>query len=231
VEVGASVNFQVGIVGGVFTGLLARYVDASNHLRVYLQSSAITGRQYLVFAKVVGGTLTVLVRRKVTPPSGWIDLRLLVFTSGSFIAEMLANGASITQAIGNDSALATGGALATGNVGVIDHNGTPTAWVRQLDNFYASSVANEPVVIFPNQMLEVRHDGNQRRNSDGQTWGVPPASRGSRLLLPPAGDGRLDTQVVYKVRRNDIEASDNPVVDDQVNGVVLYTPRYLAPRA
>jgi hypothetical protein len=229
VDVGAAI--YNGTLASQVSGVVARYADTSNFLEAYLQPSAIAGQVYFRVSKVKAGTQTILAATGRFTAAFWYSIRLIAFASGTFIAEAFdETGAQLASLTGYDADLASGGTLAAGKVGLVDYNPSAVVQARYYDSFYVATPPAEPVVIYPNRRLEVRHDGNLREDSAGVSWGVPPASRGSRFLVPCAGDRALRSLIVVKVRRDDVDDAADTVVNDPVSLQVAVTPRYLAPR-
>jgi len=125
------------------------------------------------------------------------------------------------------TAVATGGALATGKPGFYDRNSSPTAAIRSYDFFSIATPAAESIVINSTRSLEVRSDTTIRADSSNTYWGPVPSYRGSRFYVPPAGDENRTSRVLVKAHRQDIEAVDATDVTDNLTVAVAVTPRYL----
>lgn len=208
-------------------GLLLRYVDSSNFLSVVAtwgSSSFVTVRKTIAgtdtqlagFLPVGLGTPaadTTYTLQVVVDAGG----RVLVWISGTF------------QGSTSDSTLATGGTLDDGKVGMVDWHPVATAATRTYDNFTVSPVEPD-AVIFAGRTAEFRHNTAIRQNSAGTIYGSMPLYRGSRFFIPPSGDDGLQTRVVVKARRNDVEDAQDNVINDSTTVQVYYRPRYLTPR-
>jgi len=75
--------------------------------------------------------------------------------------------------------------------------------------------------------MEVRQDGAIRQDSTGTYYGPVPAYRGSRFLVPPAGDENRTSRILVKAHRNDIETELSANVTDNLTIQAIVTPRYL----
>lgn len=220
--VGSNANFELGLV--------ARYVDISNYLSAYVWWNATTSPaapywQFEIHINIAG-TATVLRTYRLASFGGtqWSRLRLLVFASGRFHAELFdSTGAFVTALDGYDVRLATGGTLATGKVGIRDRSAGATSVLRYYDNFQAVTPVAEPAVIYSGRSAQVRYDDTIRQDSTGVYNGRPESYRGTRFLLPPG-----TSRVLAKARRNDIETIADDAVTDATQIQVGWTPRGLA---
>jgi hypothetical protein len=109
--------------GGGYGGVIARWTDSSNYLRLVATLPASGTSATATLTKVVGGASTDL--------ASWgslaaVRLRLIVLASGAWYAYADdGSGAISLLGRGSDSSLATGGTLATGKLGIY-HLGTAT---------------------------------------------------------------------------------------------------------
>jgi hypothetical protein len=208
-------------------GLVARWTDSSNYLRLRLERHSPSGTLYL--EQVVTGAVTVLASvGNVAYVNTWGSLRLVAFASGRCLGWLLyGDGSTLRQVDVLASAMATGGALATGKVGIIDRNTGSVSQARNYDNFYAATPTTEQVVVNSGRSLEVRSNSNLRQSSDGTTYGDIVA-RGSRLFIPQAGDGGRTSRIAVRATREDIVTSASRNDADSVTLSVFYKPRYLA---
>lgn len=238
---GTTVEAKLRVSGGVLQvptdlamGLVARYTDQSNYLAAYMiRNDPNTTFAYMVVVKRVAASNTNLLFAVARPWRIQTDyrVRLQVATTGRWAVWLLegAEEGSAPFAQGQDAALATGGALASGKVGIVDWRFTGGAVTRRYDDF-AVWVPTEDSVIFANQSAEFRSYGDDpilREDSTGTYWGRPAESRGGRLWLPPAGDKGRTTRVVVLARRGDIETQPSDGVTDAISVQVSYRPRYL----
>lgn len=221
-------------------GVLARYTDDDNHLRAVIgpRLVPIPGGSEVAWAaavkKRVLATDTTLAAVKLGPLSqapgiSW-SLRLLVMPSGRF-ALWAFTGAVAGEPIlvGEDSQLATGGALASGKVGLYDANiSVSVNPTRRYDNFL-TFVPAAVAACFANQSLEYRHDGAIREDSGGTIWS-PITVDGRHLRIPPAGPEDRTSRLIVKGTRNDPATMSDPAIDD-LRATLTVTPRYLGPPA
>jgi hypothetical protein len=206
----------------VVSSAVARYVDASNLLR--LQTTNAGSSSVLSLVQRVAGTETTL--GSVTWSRAWDThvFRLLVFASGRAIGQVLSVGGALqAQVEGSSSALATSGALDDGKPGFHDQALSTGTVTRLYGDFSVSVPPSEPVVIYSGRNMQIRHDDTIRQDSTGTYTGRPASYRGSRFLVP-VGTSR----VLAKVRRNDVETAADDAVTDATQIQVGITPRGLA---
>jgi hypothetical protein len=210
-------------------GVIARYVDANNWFSASVANFAGSAGG-VRWSKVVGGVLTS-GENSVSGPyhsmalNAWWTIRLEVNTDGTWTIYFGPQGGALTATMsGSDTALATGGTLATGDVGIVDARTTATASTRTYDNF-AAYVPNVDAVIYASQSIELRHDGMYRENSSGSTW-VPIIPRGDLLRLPPAGLEARTAEVFVKASRGDLETYPDAGTDD-ISARLYYRPSWL----
>jgi hypothetical protein len=108
-------------------GVLARYIDTDNWLRASVRVTS--GGRNLVVEKRVAGTVTTLYSSPsatVGFPNTFYTLRLAVGADGTWRLWLFAAGSSPGEpyVTGTDAALASGGALASGKVGIYDMGGS-----------------------------------------------------------------------------------------------------------
>ena len=216
-------------------GVIARWVDANNHL---LFRSNLNGTLQVV--RYVAGTGVTLATLRHTWRIGALHtLRVVVFASGRGVATLLdyPNGATLATLPFYDVELATGGALASGKGGFHDINTTAVASTRFYDNFYTATPGAEPIACYAGQSIEFRDDATLREDSTGVYSGYPPEYVGGRFRPPNAGGPARKTRVAVIARRNDVEtAADDAVAgaapSDSTTVAAYVTPLYLAvPRA
>jgi hypothetical protein len=192
-------------------GVLMRWTNSSNFLCVVLRrvmSSGGVPSAALEIRQMVAGVETVLAS------TSYISSRMsgtlmtvagVAYSSGKVYATLTLLGATVATADANSTAVAAGGALATGNTGILDRSTFTGA--RYYDEFAVSTPAAEPVAVYSGRNMQIRYDDVFRQDSTGTYTGRPQSYRGSRFLVP-VGTSR----VLVKARRNDIEAA----IDDQV---------------
>lgn len=233
VDVAASVGLA-GISAAAanpYVSVVARYVDANNHLRVSLNPQ---NSELRLWARVAGADTLLASQPVAVTDSTFYRLRLVCFATGGVIAEMRnARNTLLASVQAQSTHLQAGGALATGLAGIHDISTAGTLGVTRYfdDVFVTATPPAEEIVIYSGRQLEVRGDGDEialRQNAGGTLWGRPPLYRGSPILVPPAGTAARKTRVLVKARRNDIETSADEFVADNLTAQLNYTPRYLA---
>ena len=213
--------------GGLMTAI-GRWTDSSNYLNVDVGNSTA-----LVVHKQVAGVSTLIGSvnlSSVTWATGnWYTLRLYVDTSGRWAVWFGSRGSAFSGPLltGQDSALATGGALASGKAGFADDLAVAGLTItRSYDNF-AAATPTTPVALYSGRVAEIRYDGAIRQDSTGTYYGPVPAYRGSRFLVPAAGDENRSSRIFVKAHRNDIEAEPYDNVTDNLTIQTIVTPRYV----
>lgn len=216
-------------------GVVCRYVDTSNWLTVYAQRATDATKTYITVEKCVAGVFTELAAAidVGAPPifgGVWYTLAALVDASGVLSVWMFSQGAPgpvLWQT--QDSALATGGALASGKPGIVDELATAGAVTRNYDNFFAFAPAADAVIL-SGQSAEFRSYGDDpvlREDSTGTYWGRPSETRGGRLWLPPAGDEGRTTRIAVMARRSDVETLPSANIADSTSVAVAYRSRWV----
>lgn len=208
-------------------GLIARWVDSSNYLRVVAVRDSAGTRTFSIIKRIAGVDTTLATT--TLPTTAWISstysaVRLIVFASGRAIAQMTdATGVTAMAALDtSDSTLASGGTLDDGKPGIYDFNGGSNSVTRYYDNFIVSTPAAEPIVLYSGRTLEVRSDKVIRQDSTGVYTGQPQSYEGTYARIP-VGTSRL----LVKARRNDIQVAADDQVTDATQIQVAYTPRGL----
>lgn len=221
-------------------GVIARWTDSSNYLRVGFQRLFLGSQlNSLAIEAIVGGVTTTVASVNFSgfsTSSRWWKVRLTVTSSGMATASVIADvnsigfpvGAVIATCSGSSSALATGGTLATGKPGIWDRSMTASATTRYYDDFIAATITPD-AAAFGNQSIEIRHDRAQREDSGGTLWVRPSSYLGDYLLVPPSGAETRTTRMVVKMSRGNPAQLDSSI--DDLSARLFVTPRYLAPPA
>lgn len=223
------VSGKTETTGGAFWGVIARRVDASNFLIGQVSWAATLS---VSINKVIAGALTTVAFGQVPgvtslPLDTYYRMRLEVFASGRALLWFYrADGpAGSPLLVADDSALATGGTLATGGFGFWDTKTTAAAATRTYDNFTAF-VPTADAAVFTGQSLELRHNGIDREDAAGATWGRVSSYNGTYLRVPPSGQESRGTRVILKPCRYDPTVLPDGAIDD-VSARLFVTPRYL----
>jgi hypothetical protein len=230
VQVDIKANFGAN---NLADGVLARYVDANNWLFAGVQ---IVGNPSLVqFStvvwKCVGGVSTQI---ELIDPHGapyvvdtYKTVRLKVGADGTYFLWVYAAGTIPTLvAAGSDSALATGGALASGKVGIYDTNNTVATPTRTFDNF-AAWVPAADAVLFADQSAELRHDGITRASADGAAHGPMSSVVGDLPRLPPSGAENRPVEILLVPSRGDFDQLPDSGGTDALAVTVNARPTWL----
>jgi hypothetical protein len=230
VEVGARI-YTTNV--GADQAIGARYVDANNHFDVVYEADQYGARFWV--EQTVASTktyLTDLVRIGGAQPTAlWRRLRLVVYASGRGIADLLDdNGAILHRHMIFSTALATGGALATGKPFLRDQYVGPAAGpqARYYDAFAVAIPAPEPIALYSGQSIEFRSNTTLREDSTGTYAGPPPEYVGSRFFVPPAGGPARKTRIAVMAKRSDVETTGDDYIADSQTVDAYVTPRYLA---
>ncbi len=230
VEAGVKI-FRNSQITGTRQGLVVRWVDASNFLLAYAYTELVGGTPLYGFCltKVIAGveTILALIPNTTTGYNAWGGIRLTVSALGTYSAYQLdTSGATTATITGQDTALATGGVLATGKPGFLDH-GPAFGGYRYYDDFYVGTPAPEPIAIYSGRSLEVRSSDTLRQDSSGTYTGRPNSYRGSRFYIPQAGTAARTSRILVKADRNDLSVSPSGARGDNLTVQVAVTPRYL----
>lgn len=197
-------NVQVGTAGGGLAsqhGLILRYGSASNYaaLRLFGSTSYIS---WLQFDLTIAGSSVVLygisqsqVELGPLYPLGIVGLACLIDPQGNWqiwvAPSVIIGDEERLVASGQHPALATGGALASGRVGLIDRWWQSSACTRLYTNVKAHGTVGSVQPILPaKQSLEltpagmVTVDGTDRRRVSHRGGAImPPPDQASRLLV------------------------------------------------
>mgnify|MGYP000297058842 CR=1 FL=1 len=222
VNVSAVVTFEGARTLAWRSGLIARWTDSNNYLAAVIRNPNVG---LLQIVQVIAGVETVLAA--VTQSVGTSTVQLTVTTSGAVTATFGTVMLGATSA-----ALATGGTLATGKVGITDRAVTAaTNEARMFDNFAAVETPPSIPAIYPGRTIEFRSDGSAlRQNAAGTTYGQAPSYRGSRFMVPAAGDKNRTSRVVVSAARNDLDAGAHDPLADNLTAQIAYVPRWLVVR-
>lgn len=222
--------FTTGVGTTPRSGVIARWTDANNHVSAALGATGGTNLYQMTVSKVVAGTVTPLAYAYITSLSSTLtySIRLVAYASGAVYCDLLTGGTVILSAVGSDSALATGGTLATGKPGIVDQGHVGSSGTRTYDNFYAATPALEPIALYSGRVLEIRSDATKRQNSAGTIYGDAPSYRGARFYVPVAGVRNRKARIAVKARRNDVDGGADDQIADNLTVQANYVPRFLA---
>lgn len=232
-------NYDLQVGPNQKLGVMARYVDVNNWLIAAMTSPAVgfgTGNTLPVELNVwkrVAGTITRLNQVLLSPWEAYagftVTLRLFVDTAGSYVVWAYQAGATGAVPIlsGQDSSLATGGALATGKPGFYDEYpfAAGTDDIRRYDSF-AAWAPDPDAVMFASQSTSLTTVGMFREDLFGITWSPVSNVIGDLPRLPPSGlEGRA-VEFFVKISRGDL--TDLPDTGSDAFGIVpSYRPSWL----
>lgn len=214
-----------------YVGLFAR-LSGSDYLlaRLVRTSSLVGAYNQLQLLKRVSSTNTTLG----TYGSGLSDIifagspvtvQLQVDTAGN--AVVLLDGRAVISV--NDSALATGGGLASGGFGIYHANTSTASTTEYFDDFLASSLTTATLVnpvVHSSRKVDLSHEAALSDSSDGTVKNPTPIIEGNYLTLPPATRNSDKSRIVVRARRNDVDAGfADTGLTDQVTATVKATPR------
>ena len=235
VSIQTRLNFRAEntYAGGVFL----RYVDGNNYLllRARYDNVLLTSASLVELVKRVAGTFTTIgsAGSSFIPALslGWNTLSVQVDTSGRAVVRVDTGGAFGLQTVINttDTALATGGTLATGGFGIY-HANTGTANANDaFDDFQVTGLSSATLVnpvIFSSRNATLNHQSAMSASSDGSRMNPTPSVEGNYLRLPPATRNSDKSRIVVRARRDDVDAGfADTGLTDKVTAQVKATPR------
>jgi hypothetical protein len=203
-------------------GVLVRYVNTSNYaLLAYSSYSGSLYRRYLY--KVVAGVVTA-TRVTFGGASHDIDLINLEGTLSPLGITIDAAGnwtvlnvgeesfTVLSEVQGYDADFATGGALASGAVGIYDAQTSATANTRNIDNLYVTATIPD-AVMFASQSAELSAQGIIREDTGGTAYGPVSVVNGDLPRFPNQSSGGT-VEVFFKSSRGDLQTSPDTGIDD-----------------
>lgn len=209
---------------------VARAVDRDNFAFAFCAPDIATNQMVIGGGKYVGGTLSVLAGGVGGTRSGWpigtaARVFFMVSASGRWQAGLEgADGSRRVLEQGQDSVLATGGALASGYAGFLDYNATGSAQTRHYYDFQAW-VPTFDAVVFAGKKATVYHDRFRRQDTAGTAVGKAGDYRGDYLRIPASNVGGT-VRMIARYTRGLPESGADSAVDD-IGGTVWATPLYL----
>ncbi len=208
-------------VGISYHAVLLRYTDTSNWFAAFFQILAgATGYDIAIVKRVAGANTTIASSGSsgIYPYSSgvWKSIRLWADATGRWGAWVTNQGASFGAPLftGFDPVLATGGALASGKVGIYD--ALPTGAItktRTYDNFLAWVPVTDAVVN-ASQSAELRTDGMFREDVSGSAFGPVSWVEGDLPRLPVSGLEGRTVEGMVKLSRGDFATLPDTGIDD-----------------
>ena len=210
-DIVAQVDFRHSTAEGTVNSMVvARGSSIGNHVEFGLLG---LNKNLLTWQAFVGGTTSEFVvamgqvAYDTSPltPDEWFTVRLAIDRSGNVRVWGGPRGIPFGAPLmtGYASVCATGGALASGKVGILDKYRGVNPQERDYDNFIAW-VPESDAVIFPNRSLEIRHDGVFRESADGGSYG-PLVPEGDLLRLPASGLEARPAELFVATSRGDFD--------------------------
>ena len=153
--------------------------------------------------------------------------RLLVDAGGFWSATLSINNSSFFKVLsGYDSALATGGALATGRVGFLDCHTDSSPATTRLYTAFAAWPPTADAVAFASQSAQLTTAGLIREDAAGAAYAPISYPTGDLPRIPPATLEGRTTEFFIKMSRGDMQTLADPALDD-LSARVSYRPSYL----
>jgi hypothetical protein len=212
--------------GTVTLGAILRWVDASNYAFIQVEQE-LSGAAIAKLGVRVAGVTTILASSAVAPAGSFLGPTAAMLTatldgalSGTItVGQVFALSASST-------AIATGGALASGKAGVLDKSAGASVAARLFTSVSAKTLAAIPYVVQSERSMEVRSDSSITADSTGTYFGPVPQYRGARFYIPQDGSVNRTSRILVKADRNDLEESDQQKIGDSFTVAAFATPRY-----
>ena len=201
--------------GSLGLGVFARRVDAENLIGLEMIPKKEGSK--VVLQRAIAGTVTTIWTSEAIAGAAtetWYTLALTIDVNGNWSAYGSPQGYPLALLkSGNDSNLATGGTLASGQAGFFDHNWNTTASTRRYDNFILYATPAD-AAVFANRKAEVRWDRMQREDSAGELWVPRPDYQGSYFKPQPARREGRKVRTIVKLSRGNIDSMQDVAIDD-----------------
>lgn len=214
-------------------GVVCRYSALTDYFSAVIHPADPTNFDYSLQVSVYkeasgsGSTLTYDTSM-VMQASTYYTVRLLVDAAGRWFVWVFPAGGPPGSPVadGFDAALATGGALATGKVGIRDVAATATASTRNFDNFAAWTPPAD-AALFASQSLRIDHESCVREDAAGTVWAEPGEYRGRFITIPASNVGGTVRMICKASRSVPGEGADSGI--DDLQATLYATPLYLHP--
>lgn len=216
-------------------GLLLRAAATTDYaiVRVNREGNSIQNDVRVVFEKVEASSSTTLEDETFTElriyEESPVRLRVTVDAAGRYAIWVGSPEASVLGdpvIVGIHSSFATGGALASGKVGIMEGSTAAPQPVVYLDN-YAAWVPAGDAVLFADQSAELRWDGHFREDSAGAAYGPISYPEGDLLRIPPSGLEGRTVEFFVKGSRGDFDTLPDSSAADDISGQAFYRPSWL----
>lgn len=206
-------------------GAILRYVDANNFVAGIVRK--VNGATSLIVGVMLAGSFDITGGLAVDDltPDAWYRMELYAFPSGRVEVRLLTqSGLEVARNVRIHSAAATGGALDDGRAGVIDDNGSTTAFTRYFDNIVSAVPVND-AVMFASQSAELRTDGMFREDSSGAAYGPLADVWDDLPRIPPSGLEGRPVELFLKGSRGNFDDLPDHGIDD-IRAQVFYRPSW-----
>lgn len=228
IVVQTDLKFSVYTSAGLSLGLFAR-CDGAAVANAFLANVSVGTTAGVPYANLTAG-VPVAFSNDISPPvaGAWYTMRALIRANGAYAVWFFPRGSSAGSplAVGQDAALATAGARATGRIGLYDVNNGAVAATRNYDNF-AAWVPTASAAIFSGRELELRHNAAEREETTANEWSTVPLRDGKYLRIPAGGMEGRTARLAVAAYRNDPDTMGNDN-DDALTATLYGTPVYLS---
>lgn len=220
--VGVDLKRPDGIGAGWF-GLRFRQVDTSNYASAVIIAGGDLRLQVTVAATTTSFGLVSNEQLRIGSAGKIPDFsRLEVAVDLSGFCWVYWRGRLV--AIGYHSSLASGGALASGEVGILDLCSSSGS-TRTFDNFTVSGLEETDHALWQNLTASLTHEQYLRDDSSGSVQGEEVID-GDYMFFPPATRAARASRLIVKARRGDITAgAPSQGLTDNLTITAMATPR------
>lgn len=217
-------------------GVIVRCVDINNWLGAVIYDDG-SGVLRAELRKRAGGTLSVVKSVVFTPGTyrgGVVQVEansqgVWILSFSSLTSSLTSFTSMVEIERGYDSALATGGALATGKIGLV-HANTAASGRGVFGDEFAAWVPSTNRVCESGRSVELRSNEVEKIDTTNKYWSRVPFYRGGYFFLDPEGDAGVYNRLNVKMRRLNTVQESSPNVTDKHAIEVLARERFLAPR-
>ena len=218
--------------GNGWQGIFLRYVDTTHFLWVGTRVSSNPFVDASLFSvwKANGASEVDLVGfvggGELSQLDLWYRVACSVDAEGRWSASLgTPSSPSLWTFSGQDDDLKTGGALASGTVGIGDMNESADASTRSYDNF-AAQVPSLDAVLYAKQSAQLTSEGAYRLDQSGIAYGPVSVVDHDLPRLPPPGMEGRPLEVFLKASRGDMRSIPDGGIDD-LSAKVFYRPSWL----
>lgn len=210
----ARVDFKANASASNSSGLILRYTNINNFLAVVASPLSAGGQVTLSIYKRVASSTSTVASITVSPVfqvDTYYTLMATVDASGQVVVYYGLQNSATRQLAATDSALATGGGLASGSVGIVDFK-QAGAVTRTYDNFLAWA-ASFDAVAFASQSCELNTQGIVREDAGGTAYGPVSVQLGDMPRMPNRSSAGT-VEFVGKLSRGDFVSLPDSGIDD-----------------